>query len=586
MNLTKFIITHLLSALFLVGLSQNQKDKLLYQSQNGTLEERYDALVALTDLYDYDDVDSSVLLSRQLVSVANEIGDNDRLGEAYRIEGIYFMDAGLYDQAIESYYRAIDFFDAANTETEKEDIAGCYHDLAWIYTYQEDYSRTAEFFHKSMVEVQDYDDSVNNAVSFHALGSFYYLYDKNEDSAIYYMEKAVTWRKKLNSPIEVFARNLVELCNAYYMFGRISEGDSIILEARNIPAESVSEYVSAYIYYLQGLRSKKTGDLNEALNIYRDIYDILIDAGNHKSEIAINLLREIVELTDKMEEYEIGYQYLSILRNTERESIYRDRQRITKVLEVEYETKRKQQQLENQELIISNQNRIVATSVIFIFILLIFSIVLYRVYSKVKDQKSRIETLMRELHHRVKNNLQVISSLLGLQSMKLTDESAQKAVEEGKERIRAMSLIHQKLYTDENVTSLNVKEYINSLVIELAQSYGFSEENLQVEIPEKNFDVETTLPLGLIINELVSNAFKYAFKDIKKPLLELKLVSEDKGQHTLIIRDNGVGIPDDFNFENTSSFGLKLVNILSKQLKGKLLIDTNNGLKYSLTFST
>jgi len=586
MNLTKFIITYLLSILFLFGFSQNQKDQLIYQSQKGTLNERYDALVALTDLYDYDDVDSSVLLSRQLVSVANEIGDNDRLGEAYRIQGIYYMDAGLYEQAIESYYRAIDFFDSADTETEEEDIAGCYHDLAWIYTYQEDYSRTAELFHKSMVEVQDYDDSVNNAISFHALGSFYYLYDKNEDSAIYYMEKAVMWRKELNSPLEVLGRNLVELCNAYYMFGRISEGDSIIIEAKSIPAEAVSEYVGAYIYYLQGLRNKKTGDLNKALKIYRDIYDILVDAGNHKSEIAINLLREIVELTEKMGEYEIGYQYLSILRNTERESIYRDRQRITKVLEVEYETERKQEQLENQELIISNQNKIVAISVVFIFILLILSIVLYRVYSKVKDQKNRIETLMRELHHRVKNNLQVISSLLGLQSMKLTDESAQKAVEEGKERIRAMSLIHQKLYTDENVTSLNVKEYINSLVLELAQSYGFSEENLQVEIPEKNFDVETTLPLGLIINELVSNAFKYAFKDIEKPLLELKLVSEDKGQHTLIIRDNGVGIPDDFKIENASSFGLKLVNILSKQLKGKLMINTDNGLKYSLKFSS
>lgn len=254
-------------------------------------------------------------------------------------------------------------------------------------------------------------------------------------------------------------------------------------------------------------------------------------------------------------------------------------------LSIELETQEKENEILRQGNQISAQNRLLIIVFVFVFILLILSLVLIYAFRNIRHKNLKIETLMRELHHRVKNNLQVISSLLGLQSMKLEDKAAKKAVSEGKGRIRAMSLIHQKLYQNQEVTSLNIKEYINNLVLELAQSYGYKEKtNIIIEAPEKDFDADTSLPIGLIINELVSNAFKYAFDNVKKPQLMLNLKAVDGKYYMLLISDNGKGLPSDFQMEKTTSFGMKLVNLLVKQLKGTMEVSNENGLSYEIKF--
>ena len=277
---------------------------------------------------------------------------------------------------------------------------------------------------------------------------------------------------------------------------------------------------------------------------------------------------------------------MDLLRTTESQSIFKDRQRTTKALEIQYETARKEQQLSAKESQIALQRSVLWVSVISLIIVIGLLIWVYFTYQKVKFKNHKIEMLMRELHHRVKNNLQVISSLLGLQSMKLEDHKAQKAVREGKERIRAMSLIHQKLYQDENITSINIKDYMENLVDELAASYGYKDKaQLSIAIPDIDMDADTTLPLGLIVNELVSNAFKYAFSDIEKPVLALSL-EEKKDEFHLILTDNGKGLPMNFSFDNAQSFGLKLVNLLVKQLKGQLNVSSQDGLSFQIVFKT
>ena len=169
--------------------------------------------------------------------------------------------------------------------------------------------------------------------------------------------------------------------------------------------------------------------------------------------------------------------------------------------------------------------------------------------------------------------------------MKVQNEEAQKMVAEGKERIRAMALIHQKLYQQEEVSSVNIKEYIENLVGELSSSYGFHEKaEIKLDLVDISLDADTSLPLGLIINEVVSNAFKYAFQDIEKPILELKLIQNDAGKFNLSIKDNGIGLPESFKLEEAHSFGMRLVNILSKQIKGQLEVRNQEGLEYQLTF--
>jgi len=193
---------------------------------------------------------------------------------------------------------------------------------------------------------------------------------------------------------------------------------------------------------------------------------------------------------------------------------------------------------------------------------------------------------MKELHHRVKNNLQVISSLLGLQSMKLEDPIAKEAVLEGKNRVKAMSMIHQKLYQNQEVSQLDFKSYVEDLVDDLKNSYMPDDDvEVSLSIPDINLDIERTIPLGLILNELITNSFKYAFQEIEKPLIQVELIN-DGTDYFLNVCDNGPGVEDEFHPEKIASFGLRLVNLLVKQLDAALTINRANGLMYEIKFSS
>jgi two-component sensor histidine kinase len=255
-------------------------------------------------------------------------------------------------------------------------------------------------------------------------------------------------------------------------------------------------------------------------------------------------------------------------------------------MEVRLDTAEKEVVLANQASQLKVRRIQLIAAVLFVLLMAFLAALMIKSRNRIQQKNERISTLMRELHHRVKNNLQVISSLLGLQSMRLEDAVAQKAVNEGKERIRAMSLIHQKLYQQEEVSSVHVKDYVENLVSELTQSYGFADRaTVELSLPDVLLDADTTLPLGLIINELVSNAFKYAFNDPNvNPILTLTLIQDAGNHYLLTISDNGPGLPTDFDFSKASSFGLKLVNLLIKQLKGNINLDSSSGAFYEISF--
>jgi two-component sensor histidine kinase len=195
-----------------------------------------------------------------------------------------------------------------------------------------------------------------------------------------------------------------------------------------------------------------------------------------------------------------------------------------------------------------------------------------------------IKLLMKELHHRVKNNLQIVSSLLSLQSFRIKDQTAIDAVKEGQHRIEAMSLIHQKLYIQDNITQVNIKEFITDIAESLMEAYGFNKNNFQMEIfvSEEFLDVDKAIPLSIIINELITNAFKYAYKTIDYP--ELKIYFTKKSNKaTLFVSDNGVGIDEDA-WKNNDGYGKELVQTFTEQLSGTLTLIVNNGTAFQIEF--
>jgi PAS domain S-box-containing protein len=199
------------------------------------------------------------------------------------------------------------------------------------------------------------------------------------------------------------------------------------------------------------------------------------------------------------------------------------------------------------------------------------------------------ETLLREIFHRVKNNFQIISSLLNLQSHSLKNPQALSVLQESRDRIRTMSLIHEKLYRSESLTGVRFDEYVRELAAGLFDSYGADpfKTSLKIDAKEVLLGMDTAVPCGLIVNELVSNSLKHAFPQDwpKKRLIAIKLRRERDGLIRLTVADNGRGLPPDLDVRSTQSLGLHLVTMLTEdQLNGKLKLERKNGAKFTIEF--
>jgi two-component sensor histidine kinase len=206
----------------------------------------------------------------------------------------------------------------------------------------------------------------------------------------------------------------------------------------------------------------------------------------------------------------------------------------------------------------------------------------------IKDNETKAlkerELLLKEIHHRVKNNLQVVSSLMELQSGSIRDEGTKTAVKNGQSRVKSIALIHQLLYQSDMITNVDFSTYLQQLVKSIHNTFAQPGKKITYEInsDEINLDIDTAVPLGLMINELVTNAYKYAFTNKSEGNIKIDFKQIEDNCLKLAIKDNGIGFPDDFNIENTKTLGFKLINILSRQIKAKLNYETKNRAEFSL----
>jgi two-component sensor histidine kinase len=205
-----------------------------------------------------------------------------------------------------------------------------------------------------------------------------------------------------------------------------------------------------------------------------------------------------------------------------------------------------------------------------------------------RSSLSEREILFKELLHRVKNNLQVLSSLLYLQSMDLEDEKLISLFQENTSRIRSMSLVYEKLFQSADFTNLNFSDYVNGLVKHILDTYSTGIQiSTRIEMDDIYLAADTAITCGLLLHEILTNSVKYAFpKNFSEPA-EIKIsLQANKGEFILYVADNGTGFPENVDFENMpQTLGLKLINLLTSQLYGKIKLVRDNGTKYQITFS-
>lgn len=206
--------------------------------------------------------------------------------------------------------------------------------------------------------------------------------------------------------------------------------------------------------------------------------------------------------------------------------------------------------------------------------------------NELKRSLKEKELLLMEIHHRVKNNLAMVSSLLNIQSSYLKDEQARAAFAESRRRIGSIALVHEKLYQSTDLASIEFNHYIHDLTYTLINSYAIPPDLINIIIDIDNnihLDIDTSIPLGLMVTELLTNSLKYGFKDDQKLTITLRL--KTKGLHYyLTVADDGVGIPEDLDWQNTETLGIQLVILLTEQFEGKIQLNRGKGTSFQITF--
>lgn len=509
----------------------------------------------------------------------------------------YEWRAGNYEQAMEI---AMDALQDAEQNAITEHIPSLYSTIGNLHKENENYNLALKAADMGIEAARKINDTVwliilmrNKAMFTHSFGMLKNDADIRKQGLDYYMEGLAI--AESDDKFEELRTSYYNNISQYY---KISRNDALAMQygkkAQQLAEKYNQQRSLTYTYNWLGELYFRKGDekrgieyLQKALNITYDIntpfrtaelYAALYQCYRKmgQPEKALVYYKRAIDMRDS----------LQVMKNV---------QQIGK-LQIEYETEKKEQRIESLRLINIEKTRranLILAGMALLLILLVFLFYQYRTIrqrnkllaahnAKINEQSLQLQFLMKELHHRVKNNLQIVSSLLNLQSTHLTHKDAQQAINIGRQRIEAMSLIHKSLYKQDNPNMVNMQEYIPQLVDSIIQCFSVDpgKLTLDLDIQVDTLDVDTALPLGLIINEWITNAFKHAYSQVPEPLLSVSL--EKKDGLKLEIMDNGPGMNKDVWEQPKDSFGIKLIKVLSKQLKGSCNMVATNGTKLIL----
>ncbi len=212
---------------------------------------------------------------------------------------------------------------------------------------------------------------------------------------------------------------------------------------------------------------------------------------------------------------------------------------------------------------------------------------LYKSKKEIEERIKEKETLLREVHHRVKNNLQTVSSLLNLQSRTLDDDQVKDLIRSSQNRVISMAMVHEMLYMRDDLSKIEYRSYVRELSDYLVKSLKGTDHQIQllIDIPDISLGIDTAIPLGLLINEAITNSLKYGILNDESGVISIKLIREDDNNLVLLIGDDGRGFPDTINYKTTKSLGLKLIHNLTRQLNGTISKDLiKKGTHYIIRF--
>ncbi|GAK90002.1 sensory transduction histidine kinase [Nonlabens ulvanivorans] len=591
------------AALYISRLKTNSSylDVLRKIVQNETLDyKKHQEFITTTSKrtnVGYKDVSEYINANVQLPKSSTEINTayvEIKIGQITKLRDDGDLDnSSRLNRELEKYFNQFD----ANSEIVKRTKARASTHKIVMYLIQGNLDQGKEIIQKNLEIARAFDDKELSVISFYLLSDFLVKEGKLQEY-IDVCEKSLVIESELPEHTDYHYAILLHLIDAYIF--KKGNDKRVLTLLNEVHDNYLTRYFSysLYIKYLTSLPpdSDSRTELFKQFNV-RDTKEF-IEFVIEKTENSVNSnsFLDVLEVSSRALERD-GFLKEALFYQRKSEQLTRKiySEKLSSSL-ADFQT---QEAIKVKDLEIKNQksktNFYIVSAIIGGILLLItfyFLVKSIKQSKKLKIKNQIIdkslkekELLVKEVHHRVKNNFQMVSSLLELQSKGIEDEKALKLASDGKHRVRSMALIHQKLYQNEDGL-INFEEYINSLVKELSSLYASDMTiDTKIDSAKMHFDVDTAIPLGLIINEVITNSYKHAFKKGRENELRISIHriyhSDD---YRLIISDNGSGIDSNIDIKKVKSLGLRLVTRLVKQLQGTLQQSNDDGTKFEITF--
>jgi two-component sensor histidine kinase len=521
--------------------------------------------------------DSAKIYIAELKAISGDKKNQLLYVKTLEVEGLYFeVIKNNYKKASELYLEAIKI-----AEQNKIDyVKNLYHTIGIMFHTTDEYEKAEKYYQKTLDAAKKTSDNDLLVKCLINLGSI------NSSTQKYYeAEKLFLESLTYEASFETKRSTYSNLGNLKIRENKFDEAIVYLEKAIEVNPDTGKEGdIMDYSYLIDAKsKSKNFKGIDSILNKSKKLLDRTENLRNKSI-----MLKSIGNTYESMNNYEEATHYLNRYIEVYDSLKFQQKEDIIYELETKYQTEKKEGELQEK---IKEKNQLLIYIILFGAIILVLSYLVYlniKQKKKVNKQKAQLEilvdeknTLLKETHHRVKNSFQIVSSLLYLQSENISDKEAALAVKEAQNRVKSMILIHQKLYSKDQLVGIDSKEYIEDLVNDIIENQSDNIENLTIirNIESKIFSIDTITPIGLIINELITNVIKYAFPDkILNPQLTVSFIKKE-GNYELRVSDNGIGIS---NQNNPDSFGLKLIHSLAKKLKASVTFENNNGTTVTL----
>lgn len=472
----------------------------------------------------------------------------EKFGLSYKLGRLYIrlygneLKQGHYDDALKYLRTSLEIYKKIDSN---EGLMNAYAGMGNLYkdpksTLRLNYDSALFYYNKAKYYGIKSNDTLGGASANISIGDIL-LAQKKPEAIDYYLSTLETYNKsdKINNSIHI----MLNLASAYIIFKQTAKAKLYITQAQII-----------YDKYLNNEHDSKAHLISVKAEYYQAI-------GNWKE----------------------AFKYLQEKTTHDIEQIKTDRDGAVSRLNVEFETQQKEAQLKQQNTEIQLKDQNIKTQRLFLWlvgILLFFTIVLsiflFRLSKRNYQISQKNMILIKEQNHRVKNNLQVISSLLNLQANLLEDPKAKVAVDESQLRIESMVILHRQLYDNAQLDQIDMEVFITDLSVIIFQSYGIDDVETHFDITIHNMPADRAIFFGLVLNEIISNACKYAFKEHSSPILVINF-NENTNETILFIKDNGTKT---IKMTSSTSFGMKLINMMATQLNGEIETKYNDGFEF------